>query len=126
MDLILIVPDRLSRAATSTGRMEALLRSKWIMSVSSWALVIETRPKRKTRIKLYRIGQRSKGKIPDLHRRDHRRLVTFPADGPLRLTQCFQVVEHDHRAFVEAEVLDREFDLSILDIKSAVAGEAGV
>jgi hypothetical protein len=37
----------------------------------------------------------------------------------------FQVVEHNNRAFVKPEVLDRVLDFAVFDVKRSVARQSG-
>src|SRR3954471_23040894 len=43
-----------------------------------------------------------------------------------RATHCIEVVQHEDRRLVEAEVLDRARDLAALDEKRSVARETGI
>src|SRR6218665_1434260 len=60
------------------------------------------------------VRQRGERKVTDLHRRKNCATAT---NG---FSQFFYVIQHDDRAFVETEVLDREFDLTVLDIERSV------
>nr|GEU28510.1 hypothetical protein [Tanacetum cinerariifolium] len=62
--------------------------------------------------------------VAHAHGRHQQLVVRFVARQNLRPAQFIDVVQHRHRAFVKAEVLDRVLDLAVLDIKRAVAREA--
>ncbi len=62
------------------------------------------------------VGKTGECKVSDFHRRNH------VSASSLGLAHCFNVIEHDDRALVEAEVFHREFDLTVFDVESTVAG----
>ncbi len=66
-------------------------------------------------IKSHRIRQAGKREIAQFHRRNE---VAVDAFG---FAQRFDVVQHDHRTFIETEIFDRKFDLPVFNIIQAVA-----
>src|SRR5579885_2890983 len=75
------------------------------------------------------VTQARKVKVSDLDRRNYNRrsrIAAFAGAHALRNAHRFQVVQHEDRRIVEAEVLHRPRDLAVLDQKRAVAREAGV
>src|SRR5687767_13418247 len=49
--------------------------------------------------------------------------VAFHTYCSLHPAKLFKVIEHDNRALVKPEILDRIFDLAVLDVKSSIAGQ---
>src|SRR5690606_5288155 len=62
-----------------------------------------------------RVRERGEGEVAQAHRRDHHAEARFVAADPHRLAELVDVVEHDHRRLVEAEVLQRVLDLAVFD-----------
>lgn len=75
---------------------------------------------------LYSIRQRRECKVADAHGRYQRVQARFRAYCTLWLTQCIQIIQHNHRAFVKPKILHWEFYLAVLNIKSPVAGKASL
>ncbi len=72
------------------------------------------------KIALHRVRQARKRKVPDLQRRNQ-----IPPDT-LGYPHRFEVIEHNDRAFVEAEILNGVLDDAVFDVEGTVAGQAGV
>src|ERR1051325_1408790 len=76
---------------------------------------------------LHSVGKAGKRKVPHFHIWYEEGATANRADSsadPVLLTKRFEVIQHDDGALVEPEVLHRVFDLSVLDIEDAIAGEA--
>ena|SRR5579859_7198963 len=73
------------------------------------------------------VRQTGKSKISDFHVGDQRGCASALAiaDADL-LAERFQVVEHNNRTFVKAEVFYRVFDFPVFNIESTIAREACV
>ena len=78
------------------------------MSKTSCNILIETI--------LNSVRKTPEGKVSDFHWRDHIAINTF------RLTHSFDVIQHNNRAFVKAEVFNGVFDLAIFNVESTVSG----
>src|SRR5471032_1694252 len=74
---------------------------------------------------LHRVRQRREVEVAHAHRRDQLLVLRFVAGQNLGPSQFIDIVQHRHRAFVEAEVLDRVLDLAVLDVEGTVARQAG-
>ena len=77
----------------------------------------------------YGVTQAGEIEIAHLDRRNHDRLAgiaAFARAHALGDAHRFQVVQHEDRRIVEPEILHRLRDLSVLDQKGSVAGQAGV
>ncbi len=67
-----------------------------------------------------------KRKVADLHVGDKRAAAATgaaAAGNTHLLAQRFEVVEHNYRALVKAEVLDGMLQLAVFDIESSIAGK---
>jgi hypothetical protein len=112
-----------------SGRTQRRQKDHDVINFTSWSLCI-LRDRRDPVSQLLqeplnRIRQTCKGKVTDFHRRQKVVRIRLVADRSFHFSQLFEIVEHDHRAFVETEVFHRILDLTILDIKSADARQSG-
>src|SRR5688500_18105657 len=71
----------------------------------------------------HRVRRRSEIELSHRERRHDERPATLRAGDADRGTDRLDVVEHEQRGFVEAEVLDRLRDLAVLVVEDAVARE---
>src|SRR4051812_26584628 len=76
------------------------------------------------------IRKTRESEVTDLHIRNQQvlsttRTTTFACNGTNLFAQGFEVVQHNDWTFIEPEVLDRVFDLSILDEESSIASQTG-
>jgi hypothetical protein len=70
-----------------------------------------------------RVREAGESEVSHLQRGKQVVHVAFHTYCSFHPAKLFKVIEHDNRALVKPEILDRVFDLAVLDVKCSVAGQ---
>jgi len=68
---------------------------------------------------LYSIGKTAEGKVAYFHWGNH---ITVRSN---RFTKLLDIIQHNNGTFVEPEIFNGMADLSILNVKGTISGQAG-